>query len=87
MYPASYSAASLQKGCLSLGETITNGKATSPLTLKTGGGELIAEVNRQLFNMRRDEHLDIFEKGEGMVDLILTSLLLVLYGERSARNS
>jgi hypothetical protein len=75
----------ITKGRFEFGEGKYEWKGYHPLELKTEGGELIAQVNRRMF--RGDQHLDVYKKGEGMIDMILTSLLLVLYAERTTRNS
>ena len=58
MSPASCSVDLSRKGDLNLGKVKWEGY--NPLELKTEGGELIAQVSRQMF--RGDQHLDVYKK-------------------------
>jgi hypothetical protein len=61
-------------------------KGYSPHKLMQGD-KLMAQVARSALPMRGDGHLEIYEDGAGMVELILSTLVMVLLTEQTAKSS
>jgi len=47
--------------------------------LKTEFGEVVAKFDRDHFAIGRDGRLEIYKRGEDMVDIIVATLMMVLY--------
>jgi hypothetical protein len=58
-------------------------KGSDKFTLRDGeSGELIACFRRQRMTVGKDGVLEVYKLGEGMVDVIVMSFMMVLYRQR-----
>ena len=74
----------ISKGRFTFGGKDYEWKGYSPLRLMQGD-RLVAQVARSALPMRGDGHLEIYEDGARMVELILITLVMVLLTEQTAK--
>ena len=58
-------------------------KGIKTFRLTTSDGEFVAKFNRQVMALGKDGQLEVYERGKDMVDVIVMTLMMVLYRQHA----